>query len=125
MPLNLELSCVYNEVDLEQVKHRVRDKKERFCSECDFKGNSEQAMKKHAISHLETAVNCETCGKLCGNRNGLTLHMRKLHKEDEEKTHNDSSLLQVLWWFRVPETLLQANRLSDEHISLFALGMKK
>merc|ERR1719234_787833 len=38
------------------------------------------------------AVKCDLCGKLCGNRNGLTLHM-KTHK-DEGKAHNDSTLLQ-------------------------------
>ena len=82
----------------------MRDKKERSCGECDFKGTSEQAMKKHAISHLETAVNCDLCGKLCGNRNGLTLHMKR-HK-DEGKAHNDSTLLQVLWLFLVTENNL-------------------
>ena len=74
----------------------MRDKSERTCGECDFKGNSDNAMKKHAISHLESAVRCEQCDKVCGNRNGLTLHMKKMHKGDEEgNAHNDSKLLQV------------------------------
>ena len=74
----------------------MRDKSERTCGECDFKGNSDNAMKKHAISHLESAVRCEQCDKVCGNRNGLTLHMKKMHKGDEEgNAHNNSKLLQV------------------------------
>ena len=77
------------------------DKTERFCDKCDFKATSEQAMKKHAISHLEAAVNCDICEKLFGSRTGLTLHMKKMHKEmqDEEKTLNDSTLLQVMFIF--------------------------
>ena len=90
----MKLSCIFN-VDLEQVKPRVWDKSERSCGLCDFKGYSEKAMRDHKINHLETAVNCEQCGKLVGNRNGLTLHMRKMHKVDEGNAHNDSTLLQV------------------------------
>ena len=80
----------------------MRDKTERFCDQCDFKATSEQAMKKHSISHLEAAVNCDICGKLFGSRTGLTLHMKKMHKEmqDEEKTLNDSTLLQVMFIFK-------------------------
>ena len=79
----------------------MRDKTERFCDECDFKATSEQAMKKHAICHLEAAVNCDICGKRFGSRTGLTLHMKKMHKEmqEEEKTLNDSTLLQVMFIF--------------------------
>ena len=73
------------------------DKNERSCGECDFKGNSEKAMKEHAINHLGTAVNCDQCGKLYGNPKGLTLHMRKMHKGDEGKAHNNSTLLQVFF----------------------------